>query len=255
MAIRLRNHWQSLRFRPSTRVNADAELTERIRATHKASKETFGALRTRAELVDEGVLITCKRVERQMNVASIAGVTRRRGVRTTFRDNRVHPACDLVDRNFYADASGHAVGRLYHPHPDLSRVPVSGRRAGRILATHRRLDDGIPHEGPAGVRRTQHGIDPATTGQRGPSQRAGIAVHVGGIGPGQGSRRAAVDGVGRMPMTTPCARAPSRWNASCSTGARSRPRPRPAWPPSRSSRASIIPQGAIPPRLPVTRQL
>lgn len=90
--------------RPSARANADAVLAERITAIHKASKETYGAPRIHAELADEGVQIARKRVERLMKAAGIAGVSRRRGVRTTFRDNRVRPACDLADRNFYADA-------------------------------------------------------------------------------------------------------------------------------------------------------
>ncbi len=44
-----------------------------------------------------------KRVERLMKAAGIVGVSRRKAARTTFRDDRVRPACDLVDRNFYAD--------------------------------------------------------------------------------------------------------------------------------------------------------
>lgn len=90
--------------RPSARASADAALVERIRAIHKASKETYGAPRIHAELADEGAHVARKRVERLMEAAGMAGVSRRRGVRTTFRDNRVRPACDLVDRNFYADA-------------------------------------------------------------------------------------------------------------------------------------------------------
>lgn len=90
--------------RPSARASADAALVERIRAIHKASKETYGAPRIHAELADEGAHVARKRVERLMKAAGMAGVSRRRGVRTTFRDNRVRPACDLVDRNFYADA-------------------------------------------------------------------------------------------------------------------------------------------------------
>ena len=38
-----------------------------------------------------------------MREAGIAGVSRRKGTITTFRDDRVRPACDLVDRNFYAE--------------------------------------------------------------------------------------------------------------------------------------------------------
>jgi hypothetical protein len=38
-----------------------------------------------------------------MKAAGIAGVSRRKAARTTFRDERVRPACDPVDRNFHAD--------------------------------------------------------------------------------------------------------------------------------------------------------
>ena len=39
-----------------------------------------------------------------MKAAGLKGVSRRRFVRTTIRDQRVGPAADLVDRNFHADA-------------------------------------------------------------------------------------------------------------------------------------------------------
>lgn len=44
-----------------------------------------------------------KRVERLMKANGLAGVSRRKGTRTTIRAERVRPACDLVDRNFNAD--------------------------------------------------------------------------------------------------------------------------------------------------------
>jgi putative transposase len=88
---------------PSARSIADAELTARVKAIHQASRETYGAPRIHAELVDDGVHVGRKRVERLMRAAGIAGVSRRKAARTTFRDERVRPACDLVDRNFYAD--------------------------------------------------------------------------------------------------------------------------------------------------------
>jgi putative transposase len=87
----------------SARSKADAALTERIKAIHKASRETYGAPRIHAELIDEGIHVGRKRVERLMKAAGIAGVSRRKGARTTFRDDRVRPACDLVDRNFHAE--------------------------------------------------------------------------------------------------------------------------------------------------------
>jgi putative transposase len=89
---------------PSIRSIADTRLTARIKAIHEASKETYGAPRIHAELIDEGIQVGRKRVERLMKAKGIVGVSRRKGARTTFRDDRVRPACDLVDRNFYADA-------------------------------------------------------------------------------------------------------------------------------------------------------
>ena len=89
---------------PSARSIADAALTDRIKAIHADSRATYGAPRIHAELVDEGVQVGRKRIERLMKAAGIAGVSRRKAARTTFRDERVRPACDLVDRNFYADA-------------------------------------------------------------------------------------------------------------------------------------------------------
>jgi putative transposase len=88
---------------PSARSLADAALTDRIRVIHKASRETYGAPRIHAELADEGIQVGRKRVERLLKAAGLAGVSRRKAARTTLRDERVRPACDLVDRNFYAD--------------------------------------------------------------------------------------------------------------------------------------------------------
>jgi len=88
---------------PSIRSLADAELTVRIKAIHQASRETYGAPRVHAELADEGIQMGRKRVERLMRAAGIAGVSRRKAARTTFRNERVRPACDLVNRNFTAN--------------------------------------------------------------------------------------------------------------------------------------------------------
>lgn len=89
--------------RPSGRDLADAELTERIKKIHAASKETYGAPRIHAELADEGISVGRKRIERLMRAQGLKGVSRRKFVSTTVCDKRVRPANDLVDRNFYAD--------------------------------------------------------------------------------------------------------------------------------------------------------
>ncbi|MBD1549657.1 IS3 family transposase [Roseibium aggregatum] len=65
-------------------------------------KETYGASRIHVELVEIGIPVGRKRVERLMKSASLKGVSRRCGTRTTIRDEQLRPASDLVDRNFYA---------------------------------------------------------------------------------------------------------------------------------------------------------
>jgi len=88
---------------PSARSIADDALTKRIEEIHKASKQTYGAPRIHAELADEGLSVGRKRVERLMKAKGLRGVSRRKFITTTVRDERVRPASDLVDRNFYAD--------------------------------------------------------------------------------------------------------------------------------------------------------
>jgi putative transposase len=89
--------------KPCARDEADKGLMKRIEQIHTASKQTYGAPRIHAELADEGTHVGRKRVERLMKAQGLKGVSRRRFVTTTTRDERVRPANDLVDRNFYAD--------------------------------------------------------------------------------------------------------------------------------------------------------
>ena len=64
-------------------------MIERIRAIHAESDATYGMPRMRAELIDPGAAISCKRVARLMRKARIRGVMRRRGFCvTTERDLR-----------------------------------------------------------------------------------------------------------------------------------------------------------------------
>jgi putative transposase len=88
---------------PSTRAMADADLLRRIRTVHASSRATYGAPRVHAELKADGERLGKKRVARLMRAAKIAGVSRRRGVVTTKRDQDARPAPDLVDRNFTAE--------------------------------------------------------------------------------------------------------------------------------------------------------
>ena len=88
---------------PSARAVANQALTERIREVYLASDETYGMPRIRAELLDQGVVASRKRIARLMRQAQWRGVSRRRSFCvTTKRDERNRPAPDLVNRRFVA---------------------------------------------------------------------------------------------------------------------------------------------------------
>jgi putative transposase len=89
---------------PSARAGADAALLERIRSIHAASHGTYGVPRIHAELRASGHRIGRKRVARLMRAAELAGISRRKGIRTTRREPEARPAADLVERSFTATA-------------------------------------------------------------------------------------------------------------------------------------------------------
>jgi transposase InsO family protein len=92
-----------LKRAPSPHSLADAQLLEQIRQIHAASKGTYGSPRIRAALAAQGVLVSRKHVARLMREAGLRGVSRRRWICTTQRDERARPAPDLVQRQFHAD--------------------------------------------------------------------------------------------------------------------------------------------------------
>ena len=71
---------------PPRRSPDDAVIVERIRAIHAESDATYGMPRVRAELHDQGVKISTKRVARLMRCHAIRGVSRRRGFTVTTRE-------------------------------------------------------------------------------------------------------------------------------------------------------------------------
>ena len=88
---------------PSQRAREDADLLERIRASHKLSRGTYGVPRVYEDLIAEGIRVGRKRVARLMRQAGLAGVSRRKGTRTTRKDPAARPAPDLVNRDFEVD--------------------------------------------------------------------------------------------------------------------------------------------------------
>jgi putative transposase len=92
--------WQK---RPaSKRAQDDTVLLRRIRTIHEASRQSYGVPRVYEELRDDGVAVGRDRVARLMRRAGLQGISRRRFVATTRRDEAARPAPDLVGRRFEA---------------------------------------------------------------------------------------------------------------------------------------------------------
>jgi putative transposase len=87
----------------SRRVREDALLLRQIRTIHLASRESYGVPRVYRELRAQGIVVGRDRVARLMRAAGLRGITRRRFVTTTRRDERARPAPDLVERQFRAE--------------------------------------------------------------------------------------------------------------------------------------------------------
>jgi putative transposase len=74
---------------PSARRQADVLLGDRIEAIHRYSRFTYGRPRIHADLKDEGIAVSTKRIARLMRERCIWGASR--------------PAPDLVNRHFSAE--------------------------------------------------------------------------------------------------------------------------------------------------------
>jgi transposase InsO family protein len=97
-----RSGWYSsqARLRPSEREIRDAELLERIRAIHGASRGTYGSPRVHAQLVRDGVEVGEERVVRLMRAAGLAGKVRRRFKATTDSRHDRPVAPNTLNREF-----------------------------------------------------------------------------------------------------------------------------------------------------------
>jgi putative transposase len=87
---------------PSKHHQADVVLGDRIEELHRASTQAYGRPRIQADLRDEKVFVSDKRVARLMRERHIQGASRRKAFKTTIRDEDARPAPDLVNRKFTA---------------------------------------------------------------------------------------------------------------------------------------------------------
>jgi transposase InsO family protein len=98
-------YYEQRKNAPSTREQADAELTEEITRIHGDSKGRYGAPRIHAELRRKGLRHGRKRVARLMHSAGLRGRSPRRWTKTTIPDPAAAARADLIRRDFTADAT------------------------------------------------------------------------------------------------------------------------------------------------------
>lgn len=90
--------------RPSARRLRDADLLVRVKASHEASRGTYGSPRILVDLREDGVRVSRKRLARLMKEADIQGVSRRKKRYTTVSGEGTQRFPDLVQRRFQASA-------------------------------------------------------------------------------------------------------------------------------------------------------
>jgi len=132
----------------SARAQSDASLMPLIREAHSRSRESYGVPRMTVELNEAGHRVNHKRVERLMRAAGLAGISRRKGTRTTRPDHGAQASPDLVQRDFTAQGPD----QLWVA--DITYVPTWGgflylavvldvwsrRIVGWAMATHLRTE-------------------------------------------------------------------------------------------------------------------
>jgi transposase InsO family protein len=90
---------------PSQRRQADGQFEAHIRQIHTASRRTYGSPRIHAELREQGVRCSKKRVARLMRRAGIRACRPRRSRTTTDSRHALPIAANLLNREFAAPAA------------------------------------------------------------------------------------------------------------------------------------------------------
>ncbi|MGH2967350.1 MAG: IS3 family transposase [Solirubrobacterales bacterium] len=184
---------------PSARERADAVLAAEIRRSHARSRGTYGVPRIHADLAEAGQRVSRKRVARLMRADHLAGVHRRRFVRTTIRDEHAAPFPDLVNRDFSATGPD----RLWVA--DITALPTragvcylasivdawSRRVVGWSMASHMRaelvtaaLEMALVHRRPGSdvVHHSDHGSQYTSLAFGCRLRESGIAASMGSVG-------------------------------------------------------------------------
>lgn len=93
--------WRERRKEPTRRAREDEVLAKRVAQIHRTSRGTYGVPRILAQLRQEGIRSSKKRIGRLMTLLGLAGRTKRRTRKTTEADPGAEGVqLDLLNRGF-----------------------------------------------------------------------------------------------------------------------------------------------------------
>ena len=99
--------YKFVKSKPSRRSQDNECLKEKIKAIHRASRQTYGAPRIHAELVENGENCSRRRVARLMKVQGIMAKMKKKFQVTTRANKNAVPAPNLLQQNFTATRPNH----------------------------------------------------------------------------------------------------------------------------------------------------
>ena len=125
----------------SSRARRDRQLLDRITSIWRDNRQVYGRPRIHAELQADGERVGQKRVARLMKRAGIEGAIRRRGTKSTTRDQRAaRVAPDLVDRDSSAAGADQLwVADIERHEAPLNLAVVGGHRHRPVAAGRLKL--------------------------------------------------------------------------------------------------------------------
>lgn len=132
----------------SNHSKEDRRLGARVKALHKKSRETYGAIRIRKDLLDEGEVISINRVGRLMKEQSLKSKSHKKFKATTNSNHNYPVAPNFLDREFQVNQPNTVyTGDITYIHTDegwlylavwidlYSRAIVGWSMSNRMTAT------------------------------------------------------------------------------------------------------------------------
>lgn len=101
LGVSCSGYYDFIKRQPSKRELENGEIVTKIRAIFEASRETYGSPRIHAELFEQGILCSRRRVARLMRNNNIQAKMYKKFVKTTKpSDKPTYPKQDLIQQNF-----------------------------------------------------------------------------------------------------------------------------------------------------------